>query len=226
MKTFIFDLYNTLIDMRTDEHDPASWTKAVKFFADMGYATDEHTLIALYDEGWKNHLYELEKSARYAYPEGDILEVYKYMARHIGCELSSDRAKALALLARRESVRKIELFDGTSALFKDLRALGAKLYLLSNAQSVFTLGEISECGLTDAFDGMLLSSDCGCRKPDKAYFQMLFDKYKLDKTDAVMVGDDPFADGKGARDFGIEFVLADGGAAAHADILKELALRK
>ena len=69
---------------------------------------------------------------------------------------------------------------------------------------------------------MLLSSECGCRKPDSAFFGMLFDKYELDKRDAVMVGDDPENDGMGAQNFGIAYVKADGGAAAHAAELLEL----
>lgn len=88
--------------------------------------------------------------------------------------------------------------------------------MLSNAQSAFTPDEIASVGLTDKLDGVLLSSDCGCRKPDKAFYTMLFDKYGLDKDGAVMVGDDETTDGAGAASFGIAYVRADGGAAAHA----------
>ena len=57
---------------------------------------------------------------------------------------------------------------------------------MSNAQAAFTVGEIAEVGLADKLDGVLLSSDCGCRKPDPAFYEMLFDKFDLDKRDAEM----------------------------------------
>jgi len=225
MKTFIFDLYNTLAEIHTDEHDVKSWTPIVRYFAERGADADEKTLVELYDKGWDRHLSELARSSEYEYPEGDICEVYRYMAESVGIKLTAAELRECAVIARRASLRTFRLFDGIKELFAELRGYGAKLYLLSNAQSVFTVDELKEIGLYGEFDGMLLSSDHGCRKPDRAYFGILFDKYKLDKSDAVMVGDDPENDGKGARDFGIAFVLADGGAAAHRNELIALAER-
>ncbi|MBR5774174.1 MAG: phosphoribosylformylglycinamidine synthase subunit PurQ, partial [Clostridia bacterium] len=40
-----------------------------------------------------------------------------------------------------------------------------KVYLLSNAQSCFTINELKECGLYDLFDGIIISSDVGRKKP-------------------------------------------------------------
>ncbi|MCH5164931.1 MAG: HAD family hydrolase [Clostridiales bacterium] len=226
MKTFVFDLYNTLIDIRTDEHREQSWAPIVDFFAERGIKTDWQTLCALYDECWKKHLDELYESSEYAYPEGDILCVYKGIAKSLGGELDDETATECAVKARFASIVHLRLFDGIKELFEKLKTRGAKLYLLSNAQASFTYKEIEECGLSGAFDGFLLSSECGCRKPDPKYFGMLFDKYGLDKRDAVMVGDDTVSDGMGAADFGIMYVKADGGAAAHAAELIALADRK
>ena len=68
-----------------------------------------------------------------------------------------------------------------------------------------------------------MSSDCGCRKPDPAFYEMLFDKFDLDKRDAVMIGDDMQNDVRGAERFGIRGLWADGGAAAHAAEILALA---
>ena len=138
------------------------------------------------------------------------------------CMVVAHAAHALRLM-RKGSIERLRLFDGTTELLDGLHARGAKVYLLSNAQAAFTVGEIAEVGLADKLDGVLLSSDCGCRKPDPAFYEMLFDKFDLDKRDAVMIGDDMQNDVRGAERFGIRGLWADGGAAAHAAEILALA---
>lgn len=215
MKNFVFDFYNTLVAIRTDEHSEDSWKGVVKFFAECDIDTDEATLIRLYDECWASHLAELKKQSKYEYPEGDITQVYKLMAKRLGGELSDSGAVLCAKIARRDSMRQFEVFPGTVKLLHSLKCKGAKLFILSNAQSAFTLDELEASGITCLFDGIMLSSDYGCRKPDPAFFECLFKKYKLKKLDTVMIGDDLSSDGKGAAACGIRYVYAGGGAASH-----------
>ena len=221
MRTFVFDLYNTLIEVRTDEHCKETWQPVVEYFGGLGINSDWKTLCDLFDGYWK--MFNAKTDSRYAYPECDCVAQFEYIAHCAGGEISRDQATEALRLMRKASVRVLRLFDGIKELFEKLKQRGAKLYLLSNAQAAFTYDEIEECGLNGAFDGLLLSSECGCRKPDPMFFGMLFDKYGLDKRDAVMVGDDPVSDGKGAADFGIKYVRADGGAAVHAAELVSLA---
>lgn len=222
MKNFIFDFYNTLVSIRTDEHRQESWYDVCEFLEKRGMYAEPSRLISLYDEGWALLLDELSKTSGYAYPEGDITYVYKHMANALGGELSESDAKTCALLARKQSVIHYGLFDGTVELLRELKSRGAKLYILSNAQSAFTPYELGLTNIADLFDGILLSSDYGCRKPDRAFFDILFKKYKLKKAQSVMIGDDISSDGKGAADFGIKYVYAGGGAAAHADEILSL----
>ena len=44
MKNYIFDLYNTLIDVKTDEHCKKAWTPVGEYFAAHGIKTDEKRL--------------------------------------------------------------------------------------------------------------------------------------------------------------------------------------
>lgn len=224
MVNFVFDLYNTLIEARTDEHREATWKPVVEYFAAHGIATDWEKLCALFDEYWAE-FDALAAKSEYEYPECDCVAQFQWIARRAGGELTRAEAADALCIMRRASVITLKLFDGTIELLDALKAAGAGVYLLSNAQSAFTPSEIDSVGLTNKFDGMLLSSDCGCRKPDSAFFSMLFDKYGIDKVGAVMVGDDVACDGAGAEKFGIAYVCADGGAAAHARELLELAIR-
>lgn len=219
MKTFIFDLYNTLISVKTDEHCEKAWQPVVEFFAAHGMKTDWNRLMVEYDRYAKLFNERAAAERKFLFPEIDCISQFESIARSVGGRLSrADAAKALCIM-RRASIEWLELFDGTLELLDELHARGAKVYLLSNAQAVFTAGEIAEVGLTDKFDGTLLSSDYGVRKPDPAFYELLFDKYNLDKSDAVMVGDDRSTDISGAERFGIQGVWVPGGAAAHKDEL-------
>lgn len=223
MKTFIFDLYNTLIDTRTDEHCEKAWLPVVQMLSERGTKTDWVRLCAEYDRYWKLFGERAVAERKFLYPECDCVTQFESIARSVGGKFSRQEATEALRRMRRASIVWLRLFDGTLELLDGLHARGAKVYLLSNAQSAFTLGEILEVGLGSKLDGALLSSDCGCRKPDPAFFEMLFDEYDLDKSDAVMVGDDMENDVRGAERFGIRAVWANGGAAAHADELFNIA---
>ena len=98
------------------------------------------------------------------------------------------------------------LYDGVTELLDTIKANGGCIYLLSNAQRTFTENELNMLGLTPYFDGICISSDEECSKPDSHYFQILFDRYGLKKEESVMVGNDYLSDIGGAADFGIDSV--------------------
>ena len=223
MKKFIFDLYNTLIDVRTDEHCEKAWQTVVEYFETKHIKSDWKTLCAEFDRYWKLFNERAKAERRFLYPECDCVTQFESIARSVGGKLSRDDAAHALRLMRNGSTERLKLFDGTLELLDELHARGAKIYLLSNAQAAFTYDEISRVGLSDKFDGVLLSSECACCKPDPAFFEMLFDKFDLDKRDAVMIGDDMKNDVGGAERFGIRGLWANGGAAAHSDEILALA---
>ena len=59
--------------------------------------------------------------------------------------------------------KKMSLFPGVPEMLQRLKDAGKKVFLLSNAQALFTAPEISLLGLTKYFDGILLSSDAGVK---------------------------------------------------------------
>ena len=84
--------------------------------------------------------------------------------------------------------------------------MGKSVYLLSNAQEMFTAYELKYLGLYDKFDGILLSSLEGCRKPDTQFFNILLERYGLDKETSIMIGNDPTSDIEGAYQTGMRSV--------------------
>ena len=72
------------------------------------------------------------------------------------------------------------------------------MFLLSNAQRLFTLPELEQLGLLPCFDDIFLSSDRGCKKPGPAFFHVPLARYALAPSDCLMVGNDPVCDVSGA----------------------------
>lgn len=99
--------------------------------------------------------------------------------------------------------KKMSLFPGVPEMLQRLKDAGKKVFLLSNAQALFTAPEISLLGLTKYFDGILLSSDAGVKKPDPAFFEMLLKQYHLNPSECLMTGNDDIADCHGAASAGI-----------------------
>ena len=63
--------------------------------------------------------------------------------------------------------------------------------------------ELQLLGLADAFDGIFLSSDFSCRKPSPAFFRAALERAGVLPEEALMVGNDPLADIRGAETVGM-----------------------
>ena len=99
-----------------------------------------------------------------------------------------------AITFRALSRRFLRAYDGVEELLEELRRRDRKLYLLSNAQTDFTRPEIEMLGLTRFFDGIVLSSEQGCKKPSPAFFRKLLEQYGLEPSESIMIGNDGTAD--------------------------------
>ena len=204
-KNCIFDLYGTLVDIRTDERAPVLWQQMAEEFARRGAACPAATLQDRYHalirqaEGAPG----LRQDAHEAHPEIDIEAVFRELLREQRLPASPVAVRTLALQFRRWSTRFLRLYDGAEQLLRDLRTAGKGVYLLSNAQGVFTRWELDQLGLTDAFDGICLSSEAGCKKPDPHFFRLLLERYDIDPAQAVMIGNDGVCDIGGGRALGM-----------------------
>lgn len=203
-KNYIFDLYGTLIDIRTDEDDDALWQKLVMVY---GYKECHYSVFEirrLYKE-----LCAREKAkVRAEFPERkhvdiDLTIVFRELYENKGYKPSDEEVNLTASFFRCTSTEFIKLYDGVIDFLEALKKKGKKIYLLSNAQRSFTVPELKMMGLYDYFDGILISSDHLVSKPDVGFFDILFKKYKLKKIESIMIGNDFISDISGAYNFGI-----------------------
>jgi len=182
-QNYIFDLYGTLVDIHTNEKKAYLWKKMSLFFGMKGAAYEPKELRMAYETKIKEQEAALRMECRGSHvPEIDIADVFR--------QLFEDQAV---------SVTEEEIAD----LAKMFRAISIEELKLSNAQALFTAPEISLLGLTKYFDGILLSSDAGVKKPDPAFYEMLLKQYHLDPAECLMTGNDDIADCHGAASAGI-----------------------
>lgn len=57
------------------------------------------------------------------------------------------------------STEYIKLYPGTKEMLKELKKAGKNVYLLSNAQRIFTAYEMRRLDIFDLFDDVFISSD-------------------------------------------------------------------
>ena len=204
-KNYIFDLYGTLIDINTDEWNDTLWKKLQILYA---YHGARYTYKELNFE--YGRLVELEKAdVRRRHPEYKVIDIrIEKVFRELFVQKGVKPDEALVLFVaeafRCYSTKYIKLYDGVRDLLDSLKAQGKSVYLLSNAQRSFTENELNMFGLTDYFDGICISSDEECSKPDRHYFKILFDRYGLNRNESIMIGNDYLSDIGGAADFGID----------------------
>lgn len=198
----VFDLYGTLVDIHTDEND-AVWEKTALYF---GFYGADYTGESLRD-AFQLAMQQREASAGQNYecfPDIPFEEVLADLFRAKGV---TENADALGLnaaqLFRIASIEYIRVYPHVQEALAALREHGFRLWLLSNAQHVFTAYELRLLGLDSLFDGVLLSSDYLCRKPDQRFYQALMKKYDLSPQQCLMIGNDRETDIAGAMAAGM-----------------------
>ena len=139
--------------------------------------------------------------------EFDLISVFEQMLENRSADKS--RAKELAREFRILSRQKLRLFPCIKEILMGLKERGAGVYLVSNAQACFTRDEIDELGITNLFDGILISSEAGVKKPDKAIFDRASEIFNISLNDCFYVGNDLHDDVLGVYNSGLKTVYIE-----------------
>lgn len=201
-QNYLFDLYGTLVDVHTNEKDPLLWQRLCILLRVRGVTCTAETLQGLY----AHQVSALETQARQErgqWAEIDILPVFAAMFPQ---KSLPERAvlEDLAWQFRLLSLEKLRLYPGAKELLLRLKDAGKQIYLLSNAQALFTMPELKALGLDELFDGIVISSREGLKKPDTELYQRTLARYDLHPQQTVMVGNDHRADCWGAHAAGLD----------------------
>ena len=213
---FVFDLYGTLIEMRTDEEELPFWQKMTELYAVYGADYTAAGLRKAYKRLCKEEERKLIAETGCCIPEIKLEKVFArllteakhtHKTAHTFGKGTDEIAYYIANSFRVLSRHRMKLYPAVPELLQHLHDSGKGVYMLSNAQAVFTTPEIEQLDLAKYFDDIFLSSDIGVKKPEPQFFEKLIRKHSLDPAKTVMVGNDFYAD--------MGIALACGTAGAH-----------
>lgn len=202
---YIFDLYGTLADIRTNEEKPYLWQKMSELYTSLGAAYTPFQLRRSFRRLEKECVERMQREAQSqkrldVLVEPDLTEVFQGLFLEKGGSCDRQTARLTAVFFRTMARQRLQVYDGVKETLRELRLRGRRLYLLSNAQSDFTRPELELMGLADYFDGILISSEEGCKKPCSVFFQRLLERYDLEPAGCIMVGNEEQSDIAGAAE--------------------------
>ena len=181
----VFDLYGTLVDIHTEENDLV-WEKTALFFGFYGVHLTPQALKAAFTAELERREAKAGQSYE-CFPDIPFEQVMAQLFQQKGIANAKALGVHAAQLFRISSLEYIRLYPGVLQALQALHAAGCRLWLLSNAQQVFTAYELRLLGLGEQFDAVYLSSDYGCRKPDLRFFQALLREQNLDTGKCLMI---------------------------------------
>lgn len=191
----MFDLYGTLIDIHTDEENDNFWIKVAKKLKK--YKEYDHKVLK---EEYLNYVKYLEKDIE----EIEIRDVFKYLFN-----TNLEDTEKICQIFRKLSTEYIRLYKGVKKLLKRLKKEGIKLYVLSNAQTSFTIPELKKLGIYKYFDGIAISSDYKYKKPNQNFFKNAMKSFKIEIADTMMIGNDYECDILPSIELGLKYIFIE-----------------
>ncbi|MCR5106580.1 MAG: HAD family hydrolase [Lachnospiraceae bacterium] len=229
MKNYIFDLYGTLVDIKTDEAGGRLWRVLADMYNRYGLNVSPKELRTVFLKLEKRARDRTAKALNTETPEIKLekifLKIFKKCKKRERAELKEpDEAWAdmAANMFRALSIKHIRLYKNVPWMLKKLKDEGNRVYLLSNAQRVFTMPEIEYLGLKDCFDKIYISSDNDLCKPDHRFLEKLITDEGLDRAETVMVGNEPVSDMGMACKCGVKGILFNSGGYREKKIRSEI----
>lgn len=200
-RAVIFDLYNTLISIRTDEGDGEVWRALGRLLRYRGLPADDAVLRATFEAAAR-----ATRRPGEVHPEVDLPAAFEAVAAGLGYAGPTPIGPELAGLFRALTMRSFAPFPDALPALERLRP-AVTLGLISDAQRVFLEPELRLAGLDPYFTLRIISGDYGFRKPDPRLFAMALAALGVAPGEAAYVGDHPYHDVCGARAAGLTAIL-------------------
>ncbi len=201
-KAIFFDLYGTLIDIKTDEQDMGIYEILSNYL--------QYHLVKIGAEELKEMYFgEIEqqfRKSRENYPEVDVYKIFSIIMNKYGNRWYPKSVIVdTAMLFRSLAIREFGLFPH---LFENLMKVNGqyKTAIISDAQWVFSEPEMEMLGLDRFFQHKILSSHYGYKKPDVRLFQTTMKKLRVKPEEAIYIGDNLRKDLVGAKKAGMRFI--------------------
>jgi putative hydrolase of the HAD superfamily len=200
-KNIFFDLYGTLIDIKTDDYRPEIFYHIVYYLNYEGIRIEKEFFQPRFEENIKHQLaISLEK-----YPDVDIKKAFFETILSFGYNVCDYILDTIMKIYRSLSLVEFKVFDDVHKVLSSLKK-DFNLGLISDAQTLFLYKEIGILSLDSYFSSITHSSVLGFRKPDERIFKIALDKHNAKANESIYIGDSIKRD-IGSKKAGMTFML-------------------
>lgn len=190
------DIDNTLFDF--DRGSAAGVKRVLEYYGQVYTEEKLHQYLAVNDGLWKQ------------YEQGLIPKEHIFKTRFrdfmalFGVEAEPLFANDLYVEGLKEEV----FFMPHCKEFLDAVHGKYKLYALTNGVTLTQQVRMERSGLKHYFDGIFISEQMGCKKPEQEFFDKVFAAIgPVDKRKCIMLGDSLTSDMQGGRNAGVDTCL-------------------
>jgi putative hydrolase of the HAD superfamily len=210
IRALLFDVNGTLIDIETDEGMEEIYRAIAHFLLYQGINIHRWEVRDLYFQ-----LMQRQRGASAEkFVEWDAVELWREFiqtkasdyTRSLPAEKRAQLPLFLAELHRGIACKRLRLYPQVLEVLKQLRPQ-YRMAIVSDAQSAYAVPELSDVGLRDYFDPIIVSGDYGYRKPDPRLFQKALDSLQVRPEQALFLGNDLFHDILGAQQVGMKAIM-------------------
>ena len=202
IRAVIFDCYNTLVDIQTNEWKEDLFHYLSLYIQYYGVKINPDEL---------RHALESEKekyiqSSTESYPEIDLEIVFGNILKKAGRQ-DAFLAESCTRLFRALSLEYLQLYNDSLPILRKLKKRGYILAIITDAQKSFTPEECRTLKIDHFFDHIVLSTQYGFKKPDPRLFTITCELLGITPSEAVYIGDNPEKDIAGAKQVGMQTIL-------------------
>ncbi|MGB9744716.1 MAG: HAD family hydrolase [Desulfurella sp.] len=204
-KNIFFDLYGTLIDIKTDDYKPEIFYHLSNFLNYEGIRVEKEFFQLRFEENIKHQL----SISQEKYPDVDIKKAFYDTILSFGYNTCDYLLDTIMKIYRTLSILEFKVFDDVHKVLSNLKK-DYNLGLISDAQTIFLYKEIGILSLESYFSSITHSSVLGFRKPDERIFKIALDKLNAKANESVYIGDSIKRD-IGSKKVGMTFILVKRG---------------
>ncbi len=209
IKAVLFDLFDTLLLIRSDDNFAESCLRNIHRFLNMNginvsFEDFRHTYSKV-----RKHLYErIHRKLEEPHFTVRISRVLRELGYE--CDASSPIAKGAADAYCEAFTRYVHPDEDAYFVLRRLRKSGYKIGIVSN----FAIPEcahhlITLYGLKNLLDAVVVSAEVNRRKPSPEIFVAALNLLKVDASESIFVGDTPDIDILGAKNIGMKAILIE-----------------
>ena len=198
LRAVLFDIYGTLIDIKTNEHRDDTFEALSRFLEYRRVFIPGRELKELYFD----HINQQIARSREQHPEVDVARAFGHVLRERG--RTSDRYLSMVItqLYRSLCCERMQLYDDTFWTLNEFRKK-YRLGIVTDAQRLFCKPELRTLRLENFFDALAISSDYGFRKPDPRLFHIALAVLDVPAAEAAYIGNKYETDVVGAKQAGL-----------------------